>query len=66
MGTMAKLCACVAAMGGAFLFGLAILAGGMDSSAAEQGAATSVLGQLGQEDVRAGRPRADLDRGQGN
>ena len=49
MGTMAKLCAGVAAMGGAFLFGLAILAGGIDSSAAEQGTATSVLGQLGQE-----------------
>ena len=49
MGTMAKLCACVAAMGGAFLFGLAILAGGIDSSAAEQGAVTSVLGQLGQK-----------------
>ena len=49
MGTMAKLCAGVAAMGGAFLFGLAILAGGIDSSAAEQGAATSVLGQLGQK-----------------
>ena len=49
MGTIAKLCGVVAAMGGAFILGLAILAGGIDSSAAEQGAATSVLGQLQQE-----------------
>jgi NlpC/P60 family len=48
MDAIAKLCAVVAAMGGAFIFGLAILAGGIDSSAAEQGAATSVLGQLQQ------------------
>jgi cell wall-associated NlpC family hydrolase len=48
MGTLAKLCAVVVATGGAFVFGLAILAGGIDSSAAQQGAATSVLGQLGQ------------------
>jgi cell wall-associated NlpC family hydrolase len=42
MGMIAKLCAGVAALGAAFVFTLAILAGGLDSSA-DQAAAPSVL-----------------------
>lgn len=49
MGTIAKLGAAVATLGGTSLFALVVLAGGLGSSAAEQGGATSVLGRLDQE-----------------
>ena len=48
MGAIAKLCAGAGVLGAALLFALAVAAGGLDPSA-EDGTATSVLGELDQE-----------------